>query len=181
VRVPKSWEQTVVGLDLSLQRPAACIIPGRWRVGDWNTVVSQSWEFSRVEGEGRDFECRRIARLVEIAATVCHFAAVPGAAIAAEGYAFSRRSASVTKLAELGGVIRARLAERHRVFLVPVTASTARKFLLGYNPRSEPKKYVQAALRDVGAPFWEDPDQCDAFACANVYRAELGMVGLTLA
>ena len=36
------------------------------------------------------------------------------------------------------------------------------------------KSFVQAQLRDMGAPFWQRNDECDAFVIANHFLSEQG-------
>lgn len=192
-RLERAPGPAVVGLDLSLTRPAACRIPGDWEVGDWSRVVVASWEPAVPRGDGIDFERARIERLVEIADRVRAFvemgARSPGDrevvveprvdAVGIESYAYSSSSSSVTKLAELGGVVRVSLFS-YGIVPVPVVAASARKLLLGKLPRADQKAWVQAALKRARAPFWEDDDQADAFCVANWLRAELGGVALVM-
>ena len=96
-----------------------------------------------------------------------------------EDYAFSRRSSSVTKLAELGGHARCEFLSYGRV-LTPVPASAARKLLLGKLPRKDAKVAVQAALYGADALLNND-NECNAFAVANFGLSEQGCVALTLA
>lgn len=191
-------EVPVLGFDLSLSAPAACFAPAGWRPGDWGALRLWTRAFATVPD---DDIAGQIERLVVVARAVHeqvveHGMGEPALVVAIEGYAFRKRSASVTKLAELGGVVRVRLLERWGVVPVVVPAAEARKYLLGKVPRSEQKVAVQAALWRAGAPLsdklvrrhgvrgveggWTE-DQCDAFCVMNGTRARLGLPFLTLA
>jgi Holliday junction resolvasome RuvABC endonuclease subunit len=95
-----------------------------------------------------------------------------------EGYAFAAQSSSVTKLAELGGVVRVALHERG-IDAVSVPSTSCRKLLLGKVPRNGAKVAVQQAVYAVGAPFDND-DQVDAYCVANWGLSELGYTAMTL-
>ena len=169
----------VAGLDLSLRCPAVCVIPEGWKVGDWKTLRCESfptdplgYDVGTPEGS-----IERIDYVIEKVRGV-----VGGVErIFVEQYAFSRSSSSTTKLAELGGAIRWAywVADPWRV-LRTVTASQARKLLLGKLPQKGAKVAVQAALYANGAPFKND-DECDAYCIANFGLSESGYPHLTLA
>jgi Holliday junction resolvasome RuvABC endonuclease subunit len=166
---------TVVGLDLSLTRPAACAIPHDWEIGKWRDLAWTSLETEPVENEHD-----RIVRIIKIVGHVRDFALVNRASNCfVEQYAFSRRSSSVTKLAELGGHARVEFLTYGRM-LQTVVASQARKLLIGKLPPKNAKVMVQQALYAHGAPFPND-DVCDAFVVANWGRSELGLTALSLA
>lgn len=193
-----------VGLDLSLSSPAGVCLPPAWRPGDWRGLLAWSLTTPKVtEGDER----ARVDRLVDIGAGVTDFILeshrISGArpAVAIEQYAFSRQSAAVTKLAELGGVVRFLLKQSldfDPIVTRTLTAHQGRQLLLGKVPREDPKLYVQAALWKAGAPLeqklvekwtrWKkrgevlwNEDVCDAFVIANVLRAELRLPALCLA
>jgi Holliday junction resolvasome RuvABC endonuclease subunit len=165
----------IVGLDLSLKRPAACAIPRDWELGKWSDLRWTSLETAPVETEHD-----RIVRIIKIVGHVREFALENRASDCfVEGYAFSARSSSVTKLAELGGHARVEFLSYGRM-LRTVVASQARKLLLGKLPQKNAKVMVQQALYAHGAPFSND-DECDAFVVANFGLSELGLTALTLA
>jgi hypothetical protein len=191
----------VVGLDLSLTRPAAVRIPAHWSPGDWGSL--EWWagdDVPRVAGHEDD--AGRCRRMIWISDRVLDFVVNRSPrtdAVFAEEYAFSQGGPTARKLAENGGVVRVELFRYGRVMRTVVAAS-ARKFLLGKCPQRDPKVYVQAALWGAGAPLaeklvrkyrggWEPrtagahwgEDECDAFCVANWGRAEIGLTGLTLA
>lgn len=186
MRSPKRAGTPAIGLDLSLTAPAACLIPPRWRLGYWWSLDVVAWD---PPGDMLDEQARirrvewivdRVDEFVAKAAlrVVVGHAAPP--AIFIEGYAFSRSSSSVTKLAELGGAVRVDL--RRRGFVArSVTASAARKLLLGRLPKREAKNATHGALRAAGVPPAWSGDVLDAFVVANFGLTELGLPALTLA
>ena len=168
--------RSVLGLDLSLRRPAACVIPEGWQVGDWKALHLLAFD-----GEDSHDERSHYARIIKIVGKMRDFMLAYGVGLNdawVEGYAFSRNSSSVTKLAELGGVARCEFLSYGRV-LRAVPQSSVRKLLLGKVPREDPKKFVQAAFCEAEAPFWEDPDICDAVAVANWGLSEQGKPAIT--
>lgn len=183
----------VLGIDPSLTRTAAVLIYPGWELGDWKSQ-SLAWRSIEVPApdplpvgapEPREFERARIRRMMTIADRLVSF--VRGARPIRgfiESYAFGASSASVTKLAELGGIIRARFLDDPGMDgglpLEPVTASQARKQLLGRLPRKDQKLAVQLALGRVGALFG-NADETDAFAICNFGLTECGIVALSLA
>lgn len=182
---------TVMGLDLSLTRPAMAIIPARWNIGDWSSIYVSSLVVPPLTkmGEGLSvYEmCReRYVRLEMIVQWVlnCMRSGMMPDHVFTEDYAFGQSSSSVTKLAELGGVVKVAMFNHGRT-VIPVTASSARKLLLGKLPgkgagRGAAKAAVEAALHAAGSPCKND-DEADAFACANFGLSETGHAALTLA
>lgn len=149
----------VLGLDLSLTASAVVAVPLDWD-GDFRRVQTL------VVGERlhRDStDAVRAMRTDMIASRVLAFAQSVGATSAwVEGYAYSQNVAAHS-LAELGGVVRLALV-RAGIELHTVTASSARKLLLGKLPRGKQKEAVQGALKAAGAPASWSPDEFDAFA-----------------
>lgn len=174
----KPRPRPVLGLDLSLRRPAACVIPEGWRVGDWKALHLLSFD-----GEDSHDERSHYVRIIKIVGKMRDFMIAHGVGQEdawVEDYAYSRHSSSVTKLAELGGYARCEFLTYGRV-LHAVPAASCRKLLLGKVPREGQKQAVQDAFRHVGAPFAEDGDLCDAVAVANYGMSEQGRVALCLA
>ena len=168
-----------VGLDLSLTGPAAAFIPGGWEIGDWRDLEVAAWQ-PPVPEDPNDLNAL-YWRLAWIRDRVCEFVdrkAVPVVAI--ESYAFAARSSSVTKLAELGGVVRVALWERG-IVARSITASSARKLLLGKLPRKDAKTATHAALYGAGCPKAWSGDVLDAIAIANLMLSDQGAPALTLA
>jgi|SRR5882672_709621 len=172
----------IVGFDLSLTAPAACFIPQGWELGDWLTLRFETY----VGGDdalvktGVDALAWQYRRLIKISGWARNFVLEKRAQHTfVEGYAFSKHSSSVTRLAELGGVCRVELFTYGRT-LRPVVASSARKLILGKLPREDVKRVTHQAIWDHGAPF-ADGDQVDAFVVANAGLSELGLPFLSLA
>lgn len=173
----------VLGLDLSLSRTAAILLPVDFR-GDFAEVVTA------VAGHGLHTtadELARDARCLEVAQTVeelVHGVRVAGAFV--EGYAFAR-SGAPHALGELRAVVRRVLVARYGWAPVPVSQSAARKLFFGRAPRAPEgggrrwlKNYILASVRACGAPFQHD-DEADAFLIANFGLTEVGGVALTCA
>jgi Holliday junction resolvasome RuvABC endonuclease subunit len=161
---------TILGLDLSVRAAAAVSVPLAWD-GDWQQVKSM------VVGEplredATDTE--RARRCETIAMRIVAFSRATGVTIALiENYAFSRRSSSVHKLAELGGIVKLELV-RAGIDLQRANMSATRKFLCGTIHRgTNPKVAVHQALRAAGAHF-ETLDESDAFCAANWGLSEEG-------
>jgi Holliday junction resolvasome RuvABC endonuclease subunit len=173
----RTQKRTVVlGLDLSLRRPAAVVIPAGWELGRWQDLKRLSFEPLEVASDRE-----RYMRVGGIVARMIVFAREHEVSYAGvEDYAFSKSSSSVTKLAELGGHARVEFLRRMGLLLRPVAASQARRQLLGALPPKNAKILTQRALYAAGAPFAND-DECDAFAVANFMLTELGLVALSLA
>jgi Holliday junction resolvasome RuvABC endonuclease subunit len=168
---------TVLGLDLSLTSPGMCVIPCGWELGDWGGLHCFTWVPEIFGQTERD----RISRIVGIADFVFAYALQHHAEhVFVEQYAFSRSSSSVTKLAELGGAVRAKFYWEAQIVLQPVVASQARKLVLGKLPAKDAKKLTHMALASAGAGF-ENGDVADAFVVANFGLSELGLTALTLA
>jgi Holliday junction resolvasome RuvABC endonuclease subunit len=174
MRLPKRI--VILGLDLSLRRPAAVVIPDGWELGRWDDLARLSFEPFEVASDRERYQ-----RIGGIVARLIGFARERQVTYAfVEQYAFSKSSSSVTKLAELGGHARVEFLRRTGLVLRPVVASQARRQLLGALPRKDAKLVVQLALGAAGAPFPND-DECDAFTVANFGLTELGLVALSLA
>lgn len=168
-----------LGVDCSLRACAVCLLPANWfanGVADWSVVKTMTVGYGL---KGND-ENARAARLLEIAGAVRIFARTHDADVAVlEQYAFAQANRA-TALGEIGGTVKVGLY-CEGVELTVANIGSARKALLGYVPRNRrgmprinPKEPVQQFLRDMGAPFAENPDECDAFCVANWLLAERG-------
>jgi hypothetical protein len=168
-------DKVVAGLDLSLTCPAVVVIPSGWVLGDWPNLAR-----ARLITDPVNDDHARAMRIIKIVGFVRDFVLSQGATDwFVEDYAFSKRSSSVTKLAELGGHARAEFLTYGKP-LRAVPASQARKLLLGKLPRKDAKLAVQNALYTHGAKF-EDDNECDAFCVANFGLSEVGLPFLSLA
>lgn len=183
----------IIGLDLSLARPAACHIPRGWEPGDWAALDVASWPSKKSKDSpenATEAERARWQRVAVIAEQVTAFVKPHKVSyVVVEGYAFGMHSSSVTALAELRGAVCMSLLGIG-VVPVPVNISTCRKLLLGKLPsrrKGEPppakgaaKAAVQEALYKMGASFTND-DECDAFCCANLALSDMGHTAVTAA
>lgn len=189
----------IVGLDLSLSRPAACFIPHGWTPGAWSKLTVRSWGRPKEKHEKEDAHNaagRRADRIVEIvnavAPFICECARVgkpqggTRTAIYVEDYPYGLRTQGQYDLAELRGALNAAI-HVHGLVALPLNISTCRKLLLGKLPsrkKGEPplpkgaaKVAVQLALQSMGARFDND-DECDAFAVANLGLSNSGAVAI---
>ena len=176
-----------VGLDLSLTAPAACRIPPGWEIGDWGALDVEAWEPPAAPEDPLDYDALyfRLSWITRRVVDFCLPLSVTAGVerrpvVAIENYGFSRRSSSVTKLAELGGAVRVALWDAG-IIARPITASAGRKLLLGKVPVKGQKARAQAALWGAGCPKTWSGDVLDAFACANLALSDQGVPALTLA
>ena len=166
----------VLGIDLSLTACGVCVLPDNWAAGgvcDWSAV--RTCTFGRALPKDAT-ETERAKRLEYLTDCVANCALDLSADVAVfEQYAFNQRGAQGRAVAEAGGCMRLEL-HRHGFELHVVVVTAARKTFLGELPRSKDtqKPAVQAQLRDMGAPFWRRPDECDAFVIANHFLSEQG-------
>lgn len=174
----------VLGIDPSLTRSAAVIIPPDWELGDWKALRFTSYGEEPPDRKGLDvlsYERERIERMRRTADVLVEFASkTPGRLRGfVEGYGYNMGGAGAHSLAEFGGILRSRFLSRLGLALEPVAEASARKLLLGKLPPKDRKLAVQLALGKVGAPF--NSDECDAFAIAGYGLSELGLTALSLA
>lgn len=188
-RTTKRQVGTVVGLDLSLRQAAAVVIPPDWDL-EWHSLKTLVW------GGGLPYtapESDRLDRLHWMKQQVYGFCVDNNARhVFVEQYAFSQGQSQAHALGELGGVIKLTLHEHLRIWgikpareiagegvwtLQTVTASQARKFLLGKVPAKGAKDFTHVRLQAMGAPF-KTQDETDAFVVANWGQSELGRVAL---
>lgn len=174
----------VLGLDLSIASPAACLLSDRWTPGDWTQVTTVCWPSPPDASAHRLLRVRRTAEAVVELVRQSWRRGDPGAKVHAfvEGYSFGSAQRA-HHLGELGGVVRDRLLDLSWVELHPdVPSASWRRYLLGKVPSKDAKAVTHAALHSIwhGRP---DPtgDELDAFGVANYGWSELGRVGVTLA
>lgn len=167
----------VVGLDLSLRGPAACALPLDWD-HDLRKVRTGLFGYE-LSADASDEEV--IERNAQIAHDVTVFCINARATrIARENYAFAASSSSVTKLAELGGVVRHDVMQTMGIAVSSITASRARKVLLQNCPSSGSKKFTVRNVKRLGGPTlkWSE-DECDAFVIANCLLMYAGGIAMT--
>lgn len=161
----------LIGLDFSLRAPAYCVVPLNWKPGDWDNlgVFYRLTEYADLKG------VERVEAIVDHVSQVIRTEDVVSGFV--ENYPFSYNSRSVTTLAELGGALKFWVRKEHKIDVVPVVASSARKLLFGKQhkmARKEIKAFVQNELQKMGAPFGNE-DICDAFVIANAGLSILGL------
>lgn len=151
----------VLGLDLSLRAAGIAL------VYDTPGLAITSTVGSKLESDARLRE--KTWRHVSIANEIIRTAKLHDVtSVAVEDYAFSRRSSSSHVLAELGGLVKAQLLLACGVTAVPITASSARKFLLGKDTAD--KKLVNKKLVSMGYKP-ANLDESDAIAIGYVMNA----------
>ena len=173
---------TVLGLDLSLKRSAACFVPAGWELGEWGDLTFASFPTADPPSgmaPGRQ-QLERARRVEHVAAMVVDFARRHSAShFFLEDYAFSKKRSSSMALAELRGVVRGALLRSFGQVPVPVSSSAVRSVFFGGSlPQQDAKVLVQQALYAAGATFTND-DECDAYAVASFGMSELGLRTLT--
>jgi len=176
---------SVVGLDLSLANTGMCFIPAHWE-GDMDSLRLMSIRTTRKEAAyGKPHIIARLEteRYLEIAERVVGFVKEVGCSggIVKENYAYSPvrsknghpvQSASVTRLAELGGVIRSQVLMACHTPVVSVAVNSARKFLTGGIKRGKQKEQVDRFLQGSGLRF-NNWDEMDAFVVAYYWYGKI--------
>ena len=174
----------VMGLDLSLTGAAACILPCSWMPADWASLKTVLvGRKLGVDATTRD----KVLRIQEICSTMLELAETSGVTHAfVEGYSFGAKGASHYQLAELGGAMRVKFAERLGIYLEAIAVSSARKYLLTKLPRAKKgeakiseKIVVQAVLIKAGLQL-NSADEYDAFVVANAGLAAIGGLGVSV-
>lgn len=167
----------VVGLDLSLRSAAAVALPIDFHDGlRWDRVrhVSSGYPLPKTASE-----LQRAGRIRTVRDDVLTFVRGTDATeVWMEEMAFSRSGAMAREIAGMTWVVRLVLMDAGYTLRV-VTASAARKVFLGH-ARKGAKQLAQQALSDIGAPFADCDDTCDAFVIANYAASELGGRALML-
>lgn len=150
----------VAGLDLSLRAAGVAVL-----------VDGQAFTYTFGSALKRDASLsKQVWRNIEIANGVVgvlkrhHVEAV-----GVEDYAFSRKSASVHSLAELGGLIKAQLMLAGIGCPMPLPSSSIRKFLFGKNISD--KDLIRTKLAAIGHVAPKNTDESDALAVALVIDA----------
>lgn len=197
----------VVGFDLSLTAPASVALPIGWKPGDWKSVKTSLLKVPAPGSDDLRGQLERYAAIAhwafDVVAGIYRGPAFEGAVdVFRESYGFRQNTASGSRLMESGGIVVHELYRKFKIATRPVAASTARKFLLGFNPSKrtghDAKVAVHSALWKAGAPLdrklvekwarWKargaslwGEDVCDAFVVANWGLTEVGCAGLTVA
>lgn len=165
-------QKGVVGLDLSLEKTGMCFVPPDWN-GSRESLRTYFFRTKRSEktlGSARVAAALEMERQLKIADKVIQFVksmmTYGDIDVAVENYAYSMHSASTTRLAELGGVIKSQVLLACKIPAVPISSGSARKFLTGGLKRGEKQKtQVEKFLRERNIRF-DTNDEMDAFAVA---------------
>lgn len=174
----------VVGLDLSLSRTGLCYVPDDWN-GNRRHLLTESISTQRktmAHGKAEVLARYEVERYHEIAKGIVSFVKRTGAKhVAKENYAYSTvrnkqgkasQSASVTRLAELGGVVLSQLLLGCHLPVVSVPVNSARKWLTGGLKRGNQKEQVERFLKPHGVTF-KNYDEMDAFVVAYYWFGEI--------
>jgi Holliday junction resolvasome RuvABC endonuclease subunit len=169
----------VVGIDLSLRAAAACAIPFPW---DHDLEKVRMLRAGYALGMAATAK-ERIERIAQLAHDISIFCLnVKACRIGIEDYAFSKSSAHQHQTFETGGALKVAVLELLDLEVYPITASTARKTLLGVVPRlgaGKTKPWVVRNVKRLGGPTegWTD-DEADAFVVANRVLADAGGIAM---
>ena len=150
-----------VGLDLSLASTGIVVID---KDGDINLQRTVGYSLKEDASERESIE-----RQMYIATSVIDsMKAIPERPrVVIEGYAFSKRSSSVTKLAELRGVVKSQIWLVFQICADIVTVGEARRVVLGKGNTA--KSSVVGILRARGLTIG-DNDIADAYVVAECLR-----------
>jgi len=181
MRKPKSTLPTIVGLDLSLRRPAACILLPQWDPGEpTKHCMVQAFPQQPVEGIDPGASVERINCIMnDVFAFMDKHRPSGEFQVFVEDYAYGMAAGSsrALQLAELGGSMKLMLWMSYLVVAKPINSMTARKAFLGKLPKG--KGAAQKAVQDAAIALGivakgSGSDEADAFVVANAGRAELG-------
>jgi hypothetical protein len=118
-----------------------------------------------------------VVRYHRIAGSVAKFVKDSGTRdVCVEQYRFSAmkgngqsfQSSSITKLAELGGIVKSQIFLSCYLAVVPVVASSARKWFTGGLKKDNPKQQMADYLSRMNFNF-NNTDEMDAFVVANFH------------
>jgi Holliday junction resolvasome RuvABC endonuclease subunit len=173
---------TIVGVDLSLRRAAACALPVDWDKRGWDLSAVHTIVTGSELADASD-ERSRIERLRHVARDLVDFIERNEACrVAIEQYAMGTgRQSHKHSVGEVGGAFKLKLLDHLDLVAEPVVASQARKTFAGRLPRAGVKDWIVEQVRRLGgsALGWS-PDECDAFVVANHLYMLNGGVALTL-
>lgn len=163
----------IIGIDLSLTRPAVCAIPSDWD-GDMRRVKVRNFDYTKREVPRDD------ATRGERLARVCHDVLTMARKLGGDEFEVAIESLpthgahSLVPLAEAHGVIRY-LCSRLGIDIVTAPQATARKLFLGALPKQDAKKTIEKTVQSFnGCGGWTG-DECDAFVVANWLCSERGI------
>ena len=160
----------VVGLDLSLSSSGVTVIPTDWG-GDTRKVY---WHECRLKPRKIVTDEDRARRIESMLCQVMDFVLDFDRSIEAVAIeSLPTKARSLVVLAELHGVIRLELLDRH-LYTLTAPEAAARKLLLGALPRSDRKTITLETVRSLPGLAEIGPDAADAFVAANWALAEQG-------
>jgi hypothetical protein len=171
----------VVGLDLSLRRPAVAIMLPAWTPErPTKNLLLKAFEHEGVKDMDPAISVQRNMsinnRILEF--FYDHLPVGP-MNVFVEDYAYGMAAGSsrALQLAELAGIVKLSVWTTFGVVVKPINSTIARKMFLGKLPKGKgaAQKAVQDAAIALGmVPKGSGSDEADAFVVANAGRAELG-------
>jgi hypothetical protein len=159
-----------------------CYIPPNWN-GRLDGLIYQAFgtdKSNETHGSDALLAMDESRRRLAIANKVVGFIRQVGVKnVAVEGYAFSfaskgknQGSASITRLAELGGSVKDQIVLGFRFPCIPIPSSSARKIVVGKLKRGNPKEQVDALLRIHGI-YFPSNDIMDAFVVGYAHYCRI--------
>jgi hypothetical protein len=185
-RIPRPDVTRVWGLDLSIRRSAAVMLPFDFVAGDgsllWGAVhfgTSRGEQLSR-EAPERDRIARNIETAGYVETMIGNMAAFANTRVYVEDYAYGAAYESA-RIGEVTGLVKAGLWKlAPELAPVPANMASARKLFLGKLSRGvKPKEAVERACKLIGVPF-DTQDEMDAFVVANYGLSEQGFKAVML-
>jgi hypothetical protein len=173
------------GLDLSLRNTGMCYVPPGWN-GHFDTLFLSSFGTVKTVptyGKAQVKAFEEIRRSLDIANRIVGFLKRHEVRnVSIEGYAYSfagknkhEASASVTKLAELGGIVKSQIMLSCRTAPVVIQPNSARKIVVGPLKRGGAKEQVKVILKTFGFNF-DNLDEMDAFVTAYALYCEVNEI-----
>lgn len=181
MRKPRFTYPTIIGLDLSLRRPAACILLPQWEPSEpTKHCVVRAFPQEQVEGIDPQASVERINCIVnDVFVFMDKHRPAGEFRVFVEDYAYGMAAGSsrALQLAELGGSMKLMMWMSYLVVAQPINSMTARKTFLGKLPKG--KGAAQKAVQDAAIALGmvakgSGSDEADAFVVANAGRSELG-------
>lgn len=192
--VPRS----VVGIDLSLSRPAAVHLPANWSPSDpWEGIAWTAIDVEECFAEklraakkmGHDaFVAARLALIVQQLVRFIRVADPPRGPshVAVEDHAYHAGRGGTMAGAELHGALKSLLYLQEGIVLRPVNIMTARKTFLGARmPRKDARVLAHEEIGKLRPP-WTLPngdvpsDEGDALLIASHFRSTLGLPAMVV-
>jgi Holliday junction resolvasome RuvABC endonuclease subunit len=170
--------ECILGLDLSLRAAAGAVLRPDWQPGDWDIPTHVAGYPIEAANRSPEASAQRLWFIAEELLAFAKEHNVTSVFVEDAAYGLAGRSGVV--LAELAGAVKYAFRARLKLVVVPVNASTVRKYFLGKLPRKNHAAAVYDALTSIGCPL-KTSDEKDAFAVANYGRTELGLPGITVA